>query len=45
MNATKCRTTLSWDEKYPASYEYKPSPVFAKWAKEKPLIHTQPTNP
>jgi hypothetical protein len=30
-----CNTTLSWDEKYPASYVFNPSKVFEKWNKKK----------
>jgi hypothetical protein len=29
-----CKTTLSWDEKYPASYVFNPSKVFEKWKKQ-----------
>ena len=31
--------TLSWDEKYPASYVFVPSPVFAKWKKEGKIVN------
>jgi hypothetical protein len=32
---------LSWDEKYPASYVFVPSPVFKKWAEDSSVTPEQ----
>jgi hypothetical protein len=34
MTKNHVNCTISWDEKYPVTYKFTPSPVFEKWRKQ-----------